>query len=279
MKKQLIIHADDAGLAWSENQATQKGMLEGSISSCSLMVPCPWFYNMAQFCLQNPELDYGIHLTLTGEWKSYPFRSVLPPAQVSSLLDEKGHFYPKRNQFLEKVNAAEAYLELKAQIDRALSFGLTPSHLDSHMFTLGMRQDLVDVYRQLGKEYQLPILLSKKLINLTGASADTIDLGDATVYEQIFMGDFELFNGQGLASYYDRVLDNLPEGLSLLLIHPADRSAEMDEITIDHPNFGAVWRAEDATYFSSAHCREKIKANGIELVHWGSPDVLSQHRA
>jgi len=279
MKKQLIIHADDAGLAWSENQATQKGMLEGSISSCSLMVPCPWFYNMAQFCLQNPELDYGIHLTLTGEWKSYPFRSVLPPSQVSSLLDEKGHFYPKRNQFLEKVNAAEAYLELKAQIDRALSFGLAPSHLDSHMFTLGMRQDLVDVYRQLGKEYQLPILLSKKLINLTGASADTIDLGDATVYEQIFMGDFELFNGQGLVSYYDRVLDNLPEGLSLLLIHPADRSAEMDEITIDHPNFGAVWRAEDATYFSSAHCREKIKANGIELVHWGSPDVLSQYRA
>jgi len=45
----LIIHADDAGLAWSENKATQKGLLEGSINSTSLMVPCPWFYEMAQF--------------------------------------------------------------------------------------------------------------------------------------------------------------------------------------------------------------------------------------
>ena len=72
-KKQLIIHADDAGLAWSENHATQIGMLKGSISSTSLMVPCPWFYEMAQFSLKNPELDYGIHLTLTGEWKSYLF--------------------------------------------------------------------------------------------------------------------------------------------------------------------------------------------------------------
>ena len=52
--KYLIIHADDAGMAWSENKATQIGLLEGSISSVSLMVPCPWFYEMAQFCLQHP---------------------------------------------------------------------------------------------------------------------------------------------------------------------------------------------------------------------------------
>ena len=31
--KYLMIHADDAGLAWSENHATQKGMLKGSILS------------------------------------------------------------------------------------------------------------------------------------------------------------------------------------------------------------------------------------------------------
>ena len=58
-KKYLMIHADDAGLAWSENLATQDGMLNGSISSTSLMVPCPWFYEMAKFCLKNKNLDYA----------------------------------------------------------------------------------------------------------------------------------------------------------------------------------------------------------------------------
>ena len=31
-KKYVIIHADDAGLCWSENKATQVGMTQGSIS-------------------------------------------------------------------------------------------------------------------------------------------------------------------------------------------------------------------------------------------------------
>lgn len=36
-KKYLMIHADDAGLSWAENKATQQGMINGSISSTSLM--------------------------------------------------------------------------------------------------------------------------------------------------------------------------------------------------------------------------------------------------
>ena len=87
-KKYLMIHADDAGLACSENLATQQGMLKGSINSTSLMVPCPWFYEMAQFAIKNPSLDFGIHLTLTGEWKTYPFRPITPVNQIPSLVDE-----------------------------------------------------------------------------------------------------------------------------------------------------------------------------------------------
>lgn len=89
-EKLLIIHADDAGMAYSENKATQNGLLAGSLSSTSLMVPCPWFYDMAQFCLNHTELDYGIHLTLTGEWKTYPIRPITPADQIPSLVDAQG---------------------------------------------------------------------------------------------------------------------------------------------------------------------------------------------
>jgi hypothetical protein len=30
----------------------------------------------------------------------------------------------------------------------------------------------------------------------------------------------------------------------MLLIHPALKSEEMEQITLDHPNFGAAWHSE-----------------------------------
>ena len=273
--KYLMIHADDAGLAWSENHATQKGMLKGSISSMSLMVPCPWFYEMAQFCLNHPELDYGIHLTLTGEWKTYPFTPSLSGKKVPSLVNKFGHFHSKRNIIRDFSKSKEVYIELKNQIKIALNMGLKPSHLDSHMYTLGLRQDLLEIYQSLGKEFKLPILLSKKLISYTGENPNNFKLPENKCLESIFMASFKEFENLGLHGFYNNLLDNLPEGLSILLIHPALASNEMDQITIDHPNFGALWRSQDATYFSSEACTEKLKKNKIKLVNWKSPEVLN----
>ena len=79
-----MIHADDAGLAWSENLATQDGMINGSISSTSLMVPCPWFYEMAKFCLEhkiaNTIIKLKIYISLFQLKKIVSFLSQLKKA-------------------------------------------------------------------------------------------------------------------------------------------------------------------------------------------------------
>lgn len=270
--KYLMIHADDAGLSIAHNRATQAGMLQGSISSCSLMVPCPWFYEMAQFCLSNPNLDYGIHLTLTGEWKHFPTRPLCPATQVPSLVDPNGYFFPKRQTVVSQAKKEEVYLELKTQIEFAMALGLNPTHLDSHMYTLGIRQDLIEVYQQLGTEYQLPIHMNKDLIRQSRMNPDDFVLNEKHCVENTFMGSWDIFTGQGLTAYYDQVLDNLPNGLSILLIHPAYAGEEMAAITIDHPNFGDAWREEDATYFNSEHCAKKIIENNIQLIGWQDLD-------
>lgn len=266
-KRYLMIHADDAGLALSHNRAIQDGMLHGSISSCSLMVPTPWFYEMAQFCLAHPELDYGIHLTLTGEWKYYPFRPLCSPEKIPTLISSRGYLHPNRTPFHTSVQVEEVYLELKCQIQFALNLGLKPSHLDSHMYVLGLRQDLLDVYEQLGKEFELPILYSSPLSVYAGATKSPL-LVNQPDWKQIFMASYTHFENEGLAAFYDQVIGQLPEGLSQILIHPAYASASMEHIAFEHPNFGAAWREDDAAYFISKHCQEKLDQNNIELVGW-----------
>ena len=61
--KLLILHADDLGLAHSVNEASIKAFEESGISSASIMVPCPWFPEIADYAKNNTQYDFGLHLT------------------------------------------------------------------------------------------------------------------------------------------------------------------------------------------------------------------------
>ncbi|WP_166926249.1 polysaccharide deacetylase family protein [Flavobacterium poyangense] len=266
--KLLLIHADDAGLAHSENRATIQALEAGIVNSCSIMIPCPWSFEMVNYAKNNPQFDYGVHLTLTCEWEDYKFGPVAPLSEVSSLTDQNGHFYKTRADFFNNAKAEEVEKELRAQIERALHFGLQPTHLDSHMCSVGVSPEFLELYKSLGKEYNLPVLLNKTFIESVNLTKESFDFENDILAEHLHIGHFDYFIKNEQKNYYSSALDTMPSGFNIILIHPAFDDTEMQAITKNHPNFGSEWRQIDFDYFTSEECRTKLKENNIQLITW-----------
>ncbi|MEM8509969.1 MAG: polysaccharide deacetylase family protein [Bacteroidota bacterium] len=267
-KKLVMIHADDAGLSHSQNSATIACLEKGTVTSYSIMVPCNAFEEIALFAIQNPKFDYGIHLTLTCEWHQHRFGPVLPVAKVPSLVDENGYFYKSREILRTKGKPEEAYQELKAQLEKAYDFGLKPSHIDSHMYSVAVSDNFFKMYIRLGKAFGLPVFANQRLMKMAGL--DPGNAIDNTLFfvDYAHLASFEDFKKGHLRSFYHKILTELANGLHVLLVHPAFDDEEMKQITINHPNFGSEWRQMDYETFTDPETRSKIKENDIELISW-----------
>src|SRR6267142_6866999 len=121
--KLLIVHADDLRVTHSVNAASIKALESGAVNSASIMVPCPWFPEIADYAKAHPEMDFGLHLTLTSERVYYRWGPVAPADKVSSLMDQNGYFHHDWEANAH-INAKEVEVELRAQIERALAMGV-----------------------------------------------------------------------------------------------------------------------------------------------------------
>src|SRR4030042_1703428 len=88
--KAVIFHVDDAGMSHDSNLGRIKGAEGGVATSTSIMMPCPWVPQMAAYLKEHPQVDAGIHLTLTAEWKNYRWGPVAGKPAVPGLTDPQG---------------------------------------------------------------------------------------------------------------------------------------------------------------------------------------------
>src|SRR6476661_5196852 len=124
----LVIHADDLGGAHTINRAIFEALEKGWVTSASVLVPCPWFPEVARWAKQHPAADLGIHLALNSQWTDYRWGPVSAADQVPSLLDEQGYLPLLETTPAQKAKPAEVERELRAQVERARAF----AHPDAH---------------------------------------------------------------------------------------------------------------------------------------------------
>jgi predicted glycoside hydrolase/deacetylase ChbG (UPF0249 family) len=153
--KLFIVYMDDTGMSHSVNMAIMAAFEKNNKVSGSIMVPCPSFFEIAEFAKNHPNLDIEVHFTLTSEWEFYKWGGVLPKNEISSLLNKVGYFYPAIEDIGINTHSDEAEKELRAQIEREISFGVSPSQIDTHNGSIAKVPDGLSIMLKLSKEFIL----------------------------------------------------------------------------------------------------------------------------
>jgi chitin disaccharide deacetylase len=229
----LIVNGDDAGMCHAANLATTEALEKGLMRCATIMVPCPWFPEIAAYAKDHPDKDFGVHLTHTAEWGKYRWGPVAPREQVTGLIDTEGYLWRGVQDVYAHATPEQALVEGRAQIRRALAAGIDVSHIDSHMGTLQLHPDYMKTYLQLAVEFDLPARM---------ASQETfVRMGHPEVREQftargIVFPDYFVYEElkeekADVRGFWLRVVKNLKPGITELYIHAGLPNDELKAIT------------------------------------------------
>jgi chitin disaccharide deacetylase len=123
----LIVNADDFNLTEGVTRGIADAHRYGIVTSTTVMVNLPGLERSRDLAREAPRLGVGLHLNLTFG------PSVLPPVQVTSLVDGAGWFIRDPAHAGEAGDPSEIQGEMAAQAERFEAvFGARPSHLDTH---------------------------------------------------------------------------------------------------------------------------------------------------
>ena len=288
MDKYLIINADDYGMCHSANMAVADLFGKGGITSATIMTPCSWAKEAGKWAAEHPEYAVGVHLTFTSEWGNYRW-SPLAQGDTSSLRDREGFMYYESDEFEKNCDVDQVEKEIRAQIERFKSFGVTPSHIDNHMGSLyGIetgRFELLNLTLAIAGEYGLPFRFPGTFVPQMFSNdtlAVKIDLDMIKMfYDKVLafakangvaMPDYLIpgeWNGpqndsyENFKEYIYELYRSFPNGVTETYIHPALESDELKAIS-------GAWhrRVWEHKLFSDPQTLQHIKACGIQLINY-----------
>lgn len=247
----------------SVNAATFAAFEAGAVSSASVMIPCAWFPEAAQWSAGHPQYDIGVHSTLISEWKTFKWGPISKKLHTVHLTDETGHFWPRNSLLCATPQEIEE--EIFVQVMLAKQAGINPSHLDSHMLSVA-RPEYIACYMKVARKFRLPFLIDEHW----HAYSSPDDPATATdiVVSGLFQAGHQV-TPASLEDYYLSVLRELQPGLNQLIVHVGFDDAELRAITQEQQAYGAAWRQRDFEIVMSNSFKSALREHDIHIVNWG----------
>ncbi len=137
---------------------------------------------------------------------------------------------------------------------------------------LGAQQPMKTIAERLGypRDSKLLIIHADGLVvRLPGAPPELLAM---LTEKDIVLDGIVMMNAQvppeRWKEWYLQALRSMKPGLNELIVHLGYDDAEIEAISVDHPDFGAVWRQRDFDLVTNPEFRKALEENHIIVVGW-----------
>ena len=249
----VIISCDDLGSCHGATVGVYNALRHGVATCASIMMPAPW----AQFASREYRGEaIGVHFTLNADHHEYRWG---PLTHAPTLLSGEGGFPRSVDDLWEHADSTEVLRECRAQIERAIAWGIDVTHLAPHLTSITLRPEFFDVYVELAVEFSLPIRLPSTISEeAAGFPFRTLAKEEGVVFPDHFDHDWR-------AGSRDRVinaLNNLQPGVTEIHVQPAIDTPEVRALG-EH---AAGWVDDLALVTTDTELRTVLEASGAVLI-------------
>lgn len=245
--KQLIVTADDFGLTPGVVTGIADAHEHGIVTATSLMVNAPAADAAFAWAREHTSLAVGLHFVLTFG------RPVGPAWPLGDLLDADGAFRRRESGAHDTATPGQVGAELRAQLERfEANVGRPPTHIDGHHHVHAAPGILTAVI-EAAKRHHLPV---RSADERTRARLHAIGVPTPDTFIDSFYGDANIGEESLIAT-----LDDLPEGTSELMCHPAREDTQLSTLS---SYVGA--RYVERKTLTSESVQQAIADNEIELI-------------
>lgn len=221
--KAVIIVCDGLGSSNASNDGVYNSLRKGLATSAGLQVPSPWARGaVADYQGE----DVGVSLTLNSEFDRYRWG---PITHAPSLLDGDGGFPRTVDDLWEHADVEEARRECRAQLERAVLWGIDVSYLDAHLGGVYGRPEFFDIYLELATEFNLPVSLPDPSVDLGFPARELVAAEGVLGADRVVNVPLPREARQPVVD----LLRELPAGVTELHVRPATDTPELRAIS-DH---------------------------------------------
>ena len=248
----VIISCDDLGSCHGATEGVYQAIRNGVATCASIMVPAPWARYAAD---QYKGEDIGVHLTLNAEHPLYRWG---PLTHAPTLLSGEGGFPRSVDDLWEHADSTEVLRECRAQIERALAWGIDVSHLAPHLTSITLRPEFFDVYLELAVEFKLPIRLPSTIsADAAGFPFRQLAADEGIVFPDHFDHDWRTGSRERVLA----ALSSLEPGVTEIHVQPAIDTAEVRALG----EVATGW-IDDLALATSDELRNAVTASGAVLI-------------